>query len=261
MLDAAAAHATRSWRCLGRSTPFGTPPTPWHARPMRCSPEATLSGASSCTTRSTSPMSIPSSRDDVATMARSSPRFRRDSRTARFSRAREPWWARAVSSPVMSFTAVAMRSAMRRLFTKTIVDRCARTRSAMRAWRPGQALLRREPSPSSPSVFGSSASGAGTGSTTRCKVFRAPASTMATGRGVLPSKPPSKRATSSSGRWVALRPMRCSRGASRGRSASSRSRETARCTPRLVGTSAWISSTITVSTVASVSRAADVSIR
>ena len=45
------------------------------------------------------------------------------------------------------------------------------------------------------------------------------------------------------------------------RSASSRSSDSARCAPRLPGTSAWISSMITVSTVASRSRAFDVSSR
>ena len=44
---------------------------------------------------------------------------------------------------------------------------------------------------------------------------------------------------------AALRPARC----------SSRSRESARCAPRFVGTSAWISSTMTVSTLRSASRA------
>ena len=57
--------------------------------------------------------------------------------------------------------------------------------------------------------------------------------------------PPRKRATSSSGRCVADRPMRCSGDAV---IASSRSIDSARCAPRLVGTSAWISSTMTVST-------------
>ena len=45
------------------------------------------------------------------------------------------------------------------------------------------------------------------------------------------------------------------------RSAASRSSESARCAPRLVGASAWISSTITVSTLRSVSRAREPSSR
>jgi hypothetical protein len=81
--------------------------------------------------------------------------------------------------------------------------------------------------------------------------------------GVCSSAPPRKRATSSSGRCVALRPMRWMRlpGWLRETSASRRSSESAMCAPRLLGTSAWISSTMTVSTVRSCSEAAEVSIR
>ena len=70
--------------------------------------------------------------------------------------------------------------------------------------------------------------------------------------------PPRKRAISSRLRCVADRPMRCS-----GRSTirSSRSSDSAMCAPRLVETSAWISSTITVSTARSRSRAFEVSSR
>ena len=70
--------------------------------------------------------------------------------------------------------------------------------------------------------------------------------------------PPRKRATSSSGRCVADRPMRCGGVVV---ISSSRSSDSARWAPRLVGARAWISSTITTSTPASVSRAEDVSIR
>ena len=70
--------------------------------------------------------------------------------------------------------------------------------------------------------------------------------------------PPRKRATSSSGRWVADSPMRCG---GRAVISSSRSSESARWAPRLVAAMAWISSTITVSTPTSVSAADDVSIR
>ena len=86
-----------------------------------------------------------------------------------------------------------------------------------------------------------------------------PASTMVTGRGVLGAdQPPRKRATSSSGRCVADRPMRCGDAAV---ISSSRSSERARWAPRLVGARAWISSMMTVSTPTSVSAAFDVSIR
>ncbi len=57
--------------------------------------------------------------------------------TTRSSRASEPWWARAISRtssprcsascPARSFSRSAMRSAARRLFTKTSVERCSRT--------------------------------------------------------------------------------------------------------------------------------------
>ena len=70
--------------------------------------------------------------------------------------------------------------------------------------------------------------------------------------------PPRNLATSSSGRCVADNPMRCS-GAST--SFSSRSSDSAMCAPRLVDTSAWISSMITVSTARRLSRAFDVSSR
>ena len=86
-----------------------------------------------------------------------------------------------------------------------------------------------------------------------------PASTMATSRGVPGAdQPPRKRATSASGRWVADRPMRWG-GVTV--ISSSRSSETARWAPRLVAARAWISSTMTVSTLTSVSAAFDVNIR
>ena len=98
-------------------------------------------------------------------------------------------------------------------------------------------------------------------STRRSKAFFAPASTIVTGRGLQvrrPSPPPRYRATSSSGRCVAESPIRWS---GRRAASSSRSRVRARCAPRFVPTSAWISSTITVSTGARNSRARDVRMR
>ncbi len=86
-----------------------------------------------------------------------------------------------------------------------------------------------------------------------------PASTIVTGRGSPgAAQPPRKRATSSSGRCVADRPMRCGGTVV---TSSSRSSDSARWAPRLVGARAWISSTITTSTPVSVSRADDVSMR
>src|SRR5229473_2246511 len=73
-------------------------------------------------------------------------------------------------------------------------------------------------------------------------VFSRPASTMATSRPV----PPRNFATSSSGRWVAERPIRCGSTLVR---ADNRSRLRARCEPRLVAATEWISSTISHRTV------------
>ena len=101
-----------------------------------------------------------------------------------------------------------------------------------------------------------------TGTSTRSSnAFFAPASTIVTGRGrqpFTPSPPPRKRATSSSGRCVAERPIRCS---GRRAACSSRSSDSARCAPRFVPTTAWISSTITVSTEARKARARELSTR
>ena len=83
--------------------------------------------------------------------------------------------------------------------------------------------------------------------------------TIVTGRA-----PPRNPATSDGGRTVADNPTRCARPlATEGvpRSASSRSSDSARCAPRLVPATAWISSTMTVSTPRNVSRACDVSSR
>ena len=76
------------------------------------------------------------------------------------------------------------------------------------------------------------------------------ASTISTGR-----SPPRYRATSISGRWVADRPMRCGSGRRRSSPGGSAARASApRWMPRLVGASAWISSTMIVSTARSRSR-------
>ena len=80
----------------GRCGPRETSPTPWPARPMRCSPAVTDFGDSTWITRSTAPMSMPSSSEVVATRQGSSPDLSRSSTTSRSSRASEPWWARAI---------------------------------------------------------------------------------------------------------------------------------------------------------------------
>ena len=71
--------------------------------------------------------------------------------------------------------------------------------------------------------------------------------------------PTRKRPTSSSGRCVADRPMRWTAAARA--SSSSRSSVRARCAPRFVRATAWISSTITASASTRNSRAREVSIR
>ena len=93
----------RSPRCLGNSTPRLTSPTWWPARPTRWRALATLGGLSIWMTRSTAPMSMPSSRLLVATTAGSRPRLRSSSMSARCSLETEPWWALAMtaSAPVL----------------------------------------------------------------------------------------------------------------------------------------------------------------
>ena len=76
-LSSSAAHSTRSSRDSGNSRPFGVPPTAWPERPTRCRKVAIERGEPSWQTRSTSPISMPSSSEAVATSAFSSPRFSR----------------------------------------------------------------------------------------------------------------------------------------------------------------------------------------
>ena len=66
--------------------------------PTRCRPLATEPGEETCTTRSTAPMSIPSSSEDVATMHGSVPALSASSTSLRASRESEPWCARATGS-------------------------------------------------------------------------------------------------------------------------------------------------------------------
>ncbi len=91
----ATAEWMRSARCFGKMMPRDTSPTWWPARPMRCRPLATEGGDSTWITRSTAPMSMPSSRDEVATTQRNRPVLRSSSMMARWSFDTEPWCARA----------------------------------------------------------------------------------------------------------------------------------------------------------------------
>ncbi len=98
MRRATTAHSSRSPRYLGKIRPLETSPRPWPARPIRCRPRVTDFGDSTWITRSTAPMSMPSSRELVATRQGSSPDLSISSTTARSSCESEPWWARAIST-------------------------------------------------------------------------------------------------------------------------------------------------------------------
>ena len=275
MSFATAAHASRSPRNFGMITPSLIASIRCPARPMRCRPLATDDGASICTTRSIAPMSMPSSSEDVAISAGSRPALSRSSMSVRCSRARDPWWERASVSPASSLIAAARRSASLRLLTKINVDRWVRISSTRRGWIAVQIDARcvADAGPLATSITSPIRDRSSTGTST-CRWIgrRTPASTMVTGRKragpvVAPansawivcsatsvvacfgdlragvrvrfgargrSTPPRKRATSSSGRCVADKPMRCK---GLGRSDSRRSSESARCAPRLVGTS------------------------
>ena len=298
----ATAVCTRSPRCLGSSTPRETSPTWWPARPTRCRAEATEGGDSICTTRSTAPMSMPSSRLEVATTQGSRPRLRSSSISARCSLDTDPWCALAMTtsapsddplcpisaagtradlsecgvalatsgsdnsaaaarSAAISLKRAVSRSASRRELAKTMVERCCSIRSTTRSSTCGQIDPRRSAAPAAdPSGTSSTAAArassvmSSTGTTTlRSHSLVEVGATTSTGR-----EPPRKRATSSIGRTVADRPMRwagCSSSSSR------RSSDTARWAPRLVPATACTSSTITVSTPRSDSRAWEVSIR
>ena len=150
--SATTAVCTRSPRYFGKIA-RETAPTWCPARPMRWSPLATLGGLSTCTTRSTAPMSMPSSRVLVATTAGNCPDFNISSVMLRCSRLAEPWWARAISvsrprSKPMSFSRCVRRSARPRELANTIVERWLSMRSAMRSSTCGRSTcvaLRRSP--------------------------------------------------------------------------------------------------------------------
>ena len=80
-----AAASTSSSSVSGKMRPLGTRPSEWPARPTRCRRVAIERVAPTWTTRSTSPMSMPSSSDAVATSARSDPALSRRSASSRRS--------------------------------------------------------------------------------------------------------------------------------------------------------------------------------
>ena len=240
-------------------------------------------------------MSMPSSSEDVATRPRSRPSFSASSMSTRCGRASDPWWARTSGSPASSFSAAARRSATRRLLTKISVEVCDCTSASSRGWIAVQIDGRVGPCEAGPlgmSIGSASRAMSSTGTSIFSRsALRRPASTMVIGRagvaaasapvnswaislaasagravgfalrppaGAVASRPPRYSATSSSGRCVADSPMRCSGPSA---SASRRSIDSARWAPRLVGTSAWISSMISVSRLRNASRAFEVSSR
>lgn len=228
-------------------------------------------------------MSMPSSRLEVATTAGSRPDLSASSICLRSSRETLPWWARAItasapaaapdwaitsaggpasaagtSSVASSLSRAQSRSALRRELVKTIVERCARISPKTRSSTAGQIEARRGPGPPRSSGGGCSVSSSrvmsSTGTWTLTSIVLGMAGcTTSTGRA-----PPRNRAQASIGRTVADRPIRW---AGRASSASRRSRESIRWAPRLVPATACTSSTMTVSTPRSESRAAEVSSR
>jgi hypothetical protein len=106
--------------------------------------------------------------------------------SARVSLAIEPWWAMAICSPASSLRALARRSARRRLLTKIIVERWARTSSIRRGWIAGQIDFGGVWSRWRPRVWvvsaASSAARASAGSSMRSSMLGLlPASTIVTG--------------------------------------------------------------------------------
>ena len=204
-----AAHSTSSSRDVGYSRPAGVPVRVWLDRPTRCRNVAKLRGDPIWQTSSTGPMSMPSSRDAVATRARRSPARSRASTRCRRSLDRLPWCAATWSSPSRSPSWWATRSAIRRVFTNTSVVRCPATCPAImsRTW-PICSLDATAPSSSSGS------------SMARSRSRWCPESTIAqrgdpSGSDRSGPAPTSSRATVSIGRWVADRPIRCTAGSAR----------------------------------------------
>ena len=133
MACTSAACSNRSSRVVAKKRPFGVAPRQWPARPTRCMAAATARVEFSWMTKSTAPMSMPSSSDAVATSAWISPAFRRCSASSRSARDSDPWCAATLSGPNRSASAPHSRSVMRRVFTNTSVDLCSRHSCAMRS--------------------------------------------------------------------------------------------------------------------------------
>ena len=222
--------------------PFEVRESRWPARPTRCSAAATLRGDCTWTTRSMAPTSMPSSSEDVATSARSSPAFSRFSASSRARRESEPWWAATRPSGMRSLRSRAKRSAARRLWANTSVVRWAWTISAICC------------SVASHTVSLVAVRKSSTGATTCTSRSRAKPASMTIGSCAV--DPVRNASASSTGRTVAEQPMRCGRapGVCASTSACSRSSVRARCAPRLPAIIAWTSSTMTKRVCASAGR-------
>jgi hypothetical protein len=94
-----AAALRRSIRRRGMNLPTLVFPTPWPERPMRWRAAAAEGGLPARITSSALPMSIPSSREEVATTQGSFPSARPCSTALRSSFERLPWWARERGRP------------------------------------------------------------------------------------------------------------------------------------------------------------------
>ena len=232
-------------------------------------------------------MSMPSSSDDVATTAGSRPALSSSSTMSRCSRDTEPWCALATTispagcpepdwaiscagglladcramparSLASSLSRAVSRSASRREFANTIVDRCASIRSSTRSSTCGQIEVRGCAPAAAPvrSPVGCAERGhvLDRHHDRRSNVLSTGGATTVTGRppaeegGDLVDRPDGRRQPDALGRL-----RRAGRRAARG--------DSARCAPRLVAQTACTSSTITVSTPRSASRAAEVSSR
>ncbi len=179
-----------------------------------------------------------------------------------------------------SFIREVRRSAPRRELANTSVERCAATRSTTRSSTCGQIDGRRGPaaaapdrSSGTPGLAGPAAtpavapvrsvrSGTGTTTSTSTRLVAGGCTTCTARPASAELRAPARKvATASTGRTVADSPIRWAGPPSASSSASRRSRLRARCAPRLVPATAWISSRITVRTPASPARAAEVRTR
>ena len=220
----------------GRGSPRGSRWREWLERPTRWRKVAMARGEPTWQTSSTGPMSIPSSSEAVATSARRSPARSRSSTRWRRSLDRLPWWAATCSGPSRSARRWARRSDIRRVFTKTRVVRWSGTWSAMRSMTSPNCSVE---ATAASSVPGSSMERSRSPARGRSRRWRSdrPGPTPGEQPGRLLDGALGGRQADPLGPGTALR-------------CSSRSRVRARCEPRLSRARAWISSTITVSTVA-----------